>query len=108
MSKLHKKLDLLLILKVCDVIFCMLAKHIIWHFLGFLEASKTFLSPERSENPLKWPIMCCACIKNNLLNSWNLCYNLTINVPVVFMARDVLILHRAIYIYSGPIVRVGP
>ncbi len=37
-SKVHKKLDLLLILKVCDVIFCMLARH----FLGFYEVYKTF------------------------------------------------------------------
>ncbi len=41
-SKVHKKLDLLLILKVCDAIFCILAKHIVWHFLGFFEVFKTF------------------------------------------------------------------
>jgi hypothetical protein len=46
-------------------------------------------------------------MKNNLLNSSNLCYNLTINVPVVFMARDVMIFRQAISI-TRAIVKVGP
>jgi hypothetical protein len=31
-----------LIQKVCDVIFCMLAKQIIGHFVGFFEGASTF------------------------------------------------------------------
>ncbi len=48
--------------------------------------------------------MCCACMKNNLLNSSNLCYNLTINVPVVFMAQDVMIFRREISITRAKLI----
>jgi hypothetical protein len=36
-----------LILKVCDVIFCLLAKHKIGHFFGFFEGTTTFLTPRK-------------------------------------------------------------
>jgi hypothetical protein len=45
-AKVHKNTNVPLILKVCDVIFCMLAKHVIGHFLGFFEGASTFFTPK--------------------------------------------------------------
>jgi hypothetical protein len=51
--KRHKISNVPLILKVCDVIFCMLGKQITGHLLGFLEEASTFLTPPRNHS--KWP-----------------------------------------------------
>jgi hypothetical protein len=48
----HENTNVPLILKVCDVIFCMLEKQIIGHFVGFFEGVS----------------MCFSRIKNNLPN----------------------------------------
>ncbi len=78
-TPVHKITTAPLILIVCDVIFCMLEKHIIDNFSRFFKAS-TFLTPELlftvlktisgvnkvlapSQNPSKSPIMCFARIK---------------------------------------------
>jgi hypothetical protein len=45
----HKITNVPVDLKVCDVIFCMLAKQLIGHFVGFFEGASTFLT--RSKNP---------------------------------------------------------
>ncbi len=60
-AKGHKIVNVPFILKVCDVIFRMLAKQIIGHFLGIFEEASTFLTPRKKN--WKWPIMCFARIK---------------------------------------------
>jgi hypothetical protein len=42
-AKRRKITNVPLILKICNVIFCILAKQIINHFLGFFEGASTFL-----------------------------------------------------------------
>ncbi len=42
-TPIHKNTNAMLILIVCDVIFCMLTKHIIGDFSRFFERASTFL-----------------------------------------------------------------
>ncbi len=45
-APIHKNTNVSLILVVCDVMFCMLAKLIISYFSGFFEGSQDFLDPQ--------------------------------------------------------------
>ncbi len=45
-APIHKNTNLSLTLVVCDVIFCMLAKHIISYFSEFFEGAQDFLDPQ--------------------------------------------------------------
>jgi len=47
-TKEHKITNIPLIQKVCDVIFCLLAKQIICHFLWFFLGASTFFTPNSS------------------------------------------------------------
>jgi hypothetical protein len=47
-APVHKNTNVPLILIVCDAIFCMLAKHIIGDFSGFLDGASTFFPALRS------------------------------------------------------------
>jgi hypothetical protein len=70
-APVHKNTNAPLILIVCDVIFCMLAKHIFGDFSRFFEGGLDFLEPkialqfgvQKVLAPSKSPIVCFARIK---------------------------------------------
>jgi hypothetical protein len=45
-APIHKNTNVSLILVFCDVMICMLEKHIISYFSGFFEGTQDFLDPQ--------------------------------------------------------------